>query len=432
MSDSGVVAYTDDKRLGAPHGVYAIDEQGSRLLLPYALARDINSRGDIVLWANGKNWLMHDGLFYQAFDELPFVGQTRMWLNNRGEIVAEGHDGNVFQTDIIYAKMNPIKGDCDDDWDRSLSDFACLQACFTGAEPEPLSETCALFDFDDDSDVDLDDFAAFARLFNRECLIGITTPPNGAGACLGQPVTMNVETRGPVVSYQWYKDGVDIPGATSAEYLIPSVSAAHEGYYGVRLEGPCENDDINSSNRFWVKHFSGPPVLSDQPLSQSACPGADVRFCINLSSPGDFTTFQWQKNGEPIEVDGDWYCFVLREVTIEDSGQYRVAATNPCGTTFSNIGTLTVAPATTPPVISQQPQSATVPNGGYVTLDVTASCVDSYQWYKDGEPIENAILRQHFIFPVTCAHAGAYTVHLTNHIGTTISNPATLTVTGCP
>jgi hypothetical protein len=54
-----------------------------------------------------------------------------------------------------------VMGDFDRDGSFSLADFAELQDCFTGEGPATVSPCCRIFDFEPDSDVDLNDFAAF-------------------------------------------------------------------------------------------------------------------------------------------------------------------------------------------------------------------------------------------------------------------------------
>src|SRR5690606_18538535 len=55
----------------------------------------------------------------------------------------------------------------------------------------------------------------------------------------GQPIVLSVSATGAISDYQWRKDGIPIPGATSATYTIPSVSLADAGDYDVIVNGPC-------------------------------------------------------------------------------------------------------------------------------------------------------------------------------------------------
>ena len=62
----------------------------------------------------------------------------------------------------------------------------------------------------------------------------ITTQPTETFAVLGKPATLSV-TATNTLSYQWFFDGVLIPGATAASYPIATVAAPNEGTYTVRL-----------------------------------------------------------------------------------------------------------------------------------------------------------------------------------------------------
>jgi hypothetical protein len=59
----------------------------------------------------------------------------------------------------------------------------------------------------------------------------------------GSPVTFNssgtVGVGGGVLSYQWRKDGINIPGATGSSYSIPAVRLDDAGIYIVRLTDAC-------------------------------------------------------------------------------------------------------------------------------------------------------------------------------------------------
>ena len=57
----------------------------------------------------------------------------------------------------------------------------------------------------------------------------VASHPQSQLVSLGQPVTFAVGATGADLSYQWQRDGVDIPGATAASYTIPSVALADSG-----------------------------------------------------------------------------------------------------------------------------------------------------------------------------------------------------------
>lgn len=70
--------------------------------------------------------------------------------------------------------------------------------------------------------------------------VTIVDQPDGATACPGEDVLLTVVAAGDgPISYQWRKDGVDIPGATTSTYLISSVGPGDAGAYDVVCSGPC-------------------------------------------------------------------------------------------------------------------------------------------------------------------------------------------------
>jgi hypothetical protein len=91
-------------------------------------------------------------------------------------------------------------------------------------------------------------------------------------------------------------------------------------------------------------------------------------------------------------------------------------------------------PVATVPVIEVQPQAQTIVLGGSVTFAVIASGTPapSYQWRKDGSPITGATGASLILSPTNAAHAGVYTVLVSNSAGSVVSNPARLTFEGAP
>jgi hypothetical protein len=69
--------------------------------------------------------------------------------------------------------------------------------------------------------------------------LSLPVVPQSQTKAVGQSVTFNVVADGtPPYSYQWHKDGVDISGATSDSYTIPSVALSDAGAYSVTVQDP--------------------------------------------------------------------------------------------------------------------------------------------------------------------------------------------------
>ena len=90
--------------------------------------------------------------------------------------------------------------------------------------------------------------------------------------------------------------------------------------------------------------------------------------------------------------------------------------------------------ALTPPGITTQPASQTVPAGSNVNFSVAATGTAplSYQWKKDGADIPGATGVTLTLTNVQPSDAGSYTVVVSNSLGDATSDPATLTVTTGP
>ena len=58
-----------------------------------------------------------------------------------------------------------VAGDCNTDGAVNLFDYESFQACITGPNGGPVSPDCACSDFDNDDDVDLNDWAMLQVVF---------------------------------------------------------------------------------------------------------------------------------------------------------------------------------------------------------------------------------------------------------------------------
>src|SRR5438128_688456 len=69
-------------------------------------------------------------------------------------------------------------------------------------------------------------------LLNVVASPALTTQPKAVTQLAGTSATFSVAVAaGETLTWQWQKDGADIPSATAASYTIPSVSAANAGSY---------------------------------------------------------------------------------------------------------------------------------------------------------------------------------------------------------
>jgi len=201
----------------------------------------------------------------------------------------------------------------------------------------------------------------------------------------GQPVTFSVNASGTTpFSYQWFKDGTAIAGATAATYSISSVLATDAGGYSAVVSnaaGSATSDLATLS----VNNLPAAtaPAFTTQPVSQTVTAGSSVTFAA-AASGSPTPTYQWQKNGSNI-AGATGASYSLSDVTSNDVGTFAVLATNSAGSATSSGATLTVnsaAPPVAAPAIVTQPASQSVCAGVDATFVAAASGspAPTYQW----------------------------------------------------
>ena len=239
-----------------------------------------------------------------------------------------------------------------------------------------------------------------ARLTVSSITTAITAQPVSITRCEGQAASFSVTASGAGLIYQWRKNNVAIPGATSRTLNLSTASLDEAGSYDVLVSGVCGDPVTSAAATLTVNPDT---VITSQPVSQTVCLGAPVSFSVTASGTGPFT-YQWRKGNADIP-GATSSSLTLASVTAADAGVYRVVVTGACDTKTSAAVALTV---NTPPVIVTPPLSITRCEGQSASFSVTASGTGlTYQWRKDGVNIPNAtsrILNLGAVKPVTLGH----------------------------
>jgi hypothetical protein len=85
-------------------------------------------------------------------------------IDSTGLPVTLGFDVTYADDAVTLVVIETDTGDCDDDGDIDLFDYACFVDCAAGpGQPVPL--VCERFDFDASGDIDLIDFGYFTVAF---------------------------------------------------------------------------------------------------------------------------------------------------------------------------------------------------------------------------------------------------------------------------
>lgn len=168
------------------------------------------------------------------------------------------------------------------------------------------------------------------------------------------------------------------------------------------------------------------PVLDSLAVAPASTvnPGTVVTFSINVTGVGPYS-YVWKKNGAPINGEtGSTLSFTASEAS---EATYSVSVGNQSGATGSSTVSLVV---NDPVHISSDPVSRTVNPGAQVSFTVAATGTAplTYQWRKNGEPLEGETSDTLSIASVNEADEASYDVLVGNITGQTPSAPAALLV----
>ena len=246
----------------------------------------------------------------------------------------------------------------------------------------------------------------------------------------GDTATLSVNLEGnwgSPVRYQWYKGDEKISGAVTAKLTLRDVQKDDAGEYRCVVQrGYGSATEYNSKtvtanltvkgelatvrvNRTDVYGFVGGRVTLTGNYDQGTpvVPADGIAWC--------------DENKQPLTA-GDKYStpdsttMTLRNITADQDGQvFYLSATNAAGTAYSEAVTLHV--------LDVSAEDQTVQAGDNVTLRVErqgdwGSDRVSYQWYKGGQRITNAVLSTYMINGADASDAGEYTCVVQRGYGT--------------
>lgn len=175
-----------------------------------------------------------------------------------------------------------------------------------------------------------------------------------------------------------------------------------------------------------LKDAIKPPAITQQPTGQTVNEGDTLTLSILATNA---TGYQWKKDGEDIP-SANSATYTKQSVAPSDAGSYTCVVSGEAGTSVtSDAATVTVNAL---PVITQQPSSQTINEGGNISLEVTATGATGYQWKKDGSDIPSATNATYSKSGALPTDAGSYTCVVTGAGGSVTSNAATVTVNALP
>jgi hypothetical protein len=252
----------------------------------------------------------------------------------------------------------------------------------------------------------------------------ILTQPASVVAQVGGSVVFTVGATGAFpLEYQWLRNGVQIPGATTSSHGMANIRPEDAAIFQVLVKNAFGSVLSASASLTVVT----PLLITKDPTNQVAKAGADVTFSVQASSKLP-VSYLWFKDGNLIPGVAT-NVLLLKNVQDADAGSYTALAYTTEGGLRSQPALLTIIGAL-PPLILKHPTNQTrlVGASAGFFVQVSGGMPLSYRWFKNGLLLSNAVSSNLTLETVQESDAGAYHCVVTNRVGTANSVSATLVV----
>ncbi len=290
----------------------------------------------------------------------------------------------------------------------------------------------------------------------KETYLNKTQGTEDRFALVGDVVYLGVETHMRGITPPYYKDKFQWYFFDSSENLDVMLENNDPKYSGVESSelviNEVTSEDLEDGNYYYVViealcgTITTDYVLSEapeysitfntEPVSQEICENQDMQFVADAvaSQDVDEIKFQWYKDDIALEDDLNYSgtntnTLDISKVNDSNIGEYHLSATTvPGDVTFvTEKAMLTVMPL---PEITRNIEQDTVKveMNSNLNLEITALDADSYQWYKDFNPIDGEVSSALDIVIDSEDQAGEYYCVASNACGDMMSEMAVVEV----
>ena len=157
--------------------------------------------------------------------------------------------------------------------------------------------------------------------------VSITMQPESTLKCPGSSITLTVSALGEHLSYQWRRNGKNLPNRNDSSYTISYLYITDTGKYDCIITGDCNSSMISKAALILMNE---PPVIATNFGSKdtSFCYGTSVRL-RGQGTGGQIIGYEWKKDGKIINTLDS--LIVLNNFSPADTGIYSFTAKNHCG-----------------------------------------------------------------------------------------------------
>ncbi len=168
----------------------------------------------------------------------------------------------------------------------------------------------------------------------------VTRQPSYQTVTEGDTAVFTVEATGEApISYQWQRDGEDIPFATKPTFRVFSASPAVSGTQYSCVVSNALGSEASLPAVLTVQMLA--PTVNEHPHDVAVTAGEPAQFRVSARGSGT-VQYQWQRNSVEILGETSWM-YTLDPAALVDSGAvFRCVVTNEAGNVTSDPATLTV------------------------------------------------------------------------------------------
>ena len=260
--------------------------------------------------------------------------------------------------------------------------------------------------------------------------LSITRQPASATVYPGATVSFEVESDALAPSYQWFRQGVALPGQTGRTLVVPNVTLQDCAVYAVEVRD--QGNRMRTKDAFLsVLSTVGDPIIVRHPSSFSVIAGTRVTLEVGVMSrqfpSGQELSYQWFNEGQ--QVAGATNRFLTLTATAAETGRYFVRVTSPAGSVQSEPAEIEIVAQ--PRLISEHAGSSlfTLGRDEAVRLGQIAGAIEirrnravytAYYYSKAGEAIPGSPLE------LGAAAPGIYTLTIQSGNVIETSRPFTI------